>query len=268
MHDFPIRRGSRRSVLVLLAAAVVLALAATPGTALADVLVTPGTAKASRATNAETGTGVYTAVSTITIAEGISGDLPPGTERTALITAPPGWEFRPGPLSTDGSTLVGTTAIAAEATATEITITYTKMPAREVEVVRIGGLFARPAKVDVADGPSIGRGTRGTATIEGFEAVEALTLTIEVGPGKFAAAPVFSPNNLAQAVFQGGTVTQLAAALADLGATGAWAQDANGRFVVYVVNGGFVNEPFEAAFPAGVPGPIALTVARGGLRGG
>jgi hypothetical protein len=80
------------------------------------------------------------------------------------------------------------------------------------------------------------------------------------GSGTFAAAPVFSASKLANVVFMGGTVAQLDAALVANNATGAWAQNAQGKFILYVVNGGFVNDEFKAAFPNGLPNPSALTV--------
>ncbi|MGE3858044.1 MAG: hypothetical protein AB7G21_13890 [Dehalococcoidia bacterium] len=263
-HRTPFSRGLRAA---LSAAAIALAvLGATAGAARADVVITPGTATASRATNGLTGSGDFTEVSTIVIAEGLPGDFPSATRRTVMITAPPGWEFRPGPLSTEASTLAGITSIEAVADASMVTLTYSAIPSREVDVVRIDGLFARPVTGDLPDGDATGRGTNGTATVDGLEGAAAVTLSVEVGPGTFAGTPAFSVDNLAQAVFNGGTVPQLAAALAEVGATGAWAQDVNGRFVPYVVNGGFVNDPFLAAFPNGVPGPIAVTVVRGGIR--
>ena len=78
--------------------------------------------------------------------------------------------------------------------------------------------------------------------------------------GTFAYAPVYSANKLAQVVFMGGTVVQLDAALVAHNGGGAWAQNAQGVYILYIVNGGFVNDSFKAAFPNGLPNPIALTV--------
>ena len=80
------------------------------------------------------------------------------------------------------------------------------------------------------------------------------------GAGGFAAAPVYSASKLAQAVFNGGTVAQLEAAVVAGNGTGVWAQDAQGNFVLYIVNGGFVNDAFKAAFPTGFAGVTAVTV--------
>ena len=79
------------------------------------------------------------------------------------------------------------------------------------------------------------------------------------GPGTFASAPVYSASKLAQAVFNGGTVVQLETAITATG-TGAWAQDSKGVFALYIVNGGFVNDAFKAAFPTGFAGVTAVTV--------
>ena len=83
---------------------------------------------------------------------------------------------------------------------------------------------------------------------------------IGVGLGLFAAPPAFSSGKLALSVFNGGTVGQLDSALAALAANGAWAQDSNGVFRVYILNGGAVNDSFRAAFPNGFAGRVALTL--------
>ena len=83
---------------------------------------------------------------------------------------------------------------------------------------------------------------------------------VGAGRGMFAAPPAFSAGKLALSVFNGGTVGQLDSALAALAANGAWAQDANGAFRLYILNGGFVNDGFKAAFPNGFANQIALTL--------
>ena len=80
------------------------------------------------------------------------------------------------------------------------------------------------------------------------------------GAGGFASAPVFSASKLAQSVFNGGSVAQLETAVTAGGGTGVWAQDANGVFVLDIINGGFVNDAFKAAFPTGFAGVTAVTV--------
>ncbi|MDA0301678.1 MAG: hypothetical protein O2822_04050 [Chloroflexi bacterium] len=80
------------------------------------------------------------------------------------------------------------------------------------------------------------------------------------GAGGFATAPVYSASSLAQAVFNGGSVGQLEGAVTAGNGTGVWAQDSNGVFVLYIVNGGFVNDAFNAAFPNGFIGVTAVTV--------
>jgi len=80
------------------------------------------------------------------------------------------------------------------------------------------------------------------------------------GAGGFAAAPVYSASKLAQAVFNGGSVAQLETAVTAGNGTGVWAQDATGAFKLYIVNGGFVNDAFKAAFPNGFSGVTAVTV--------
>jgi len=254
----------RRSVLIaaLVVAVLVQALAGHGRVAQADVVVTPGTATAPLHTNARTGSGTYTSVSPIVIGEGLEGDFPPGREVTAMIAAPPGWEFRPGPLDTSGSTLAAITSVEAVATATAIEITYSAIPARGIDIVRIAGLFARPVGDEAGDGTTSGLAAAGTAAVSGLAGTPAVRLTSTVGPGTFAASPVFSPDHLAQVVLLGGTADQLARTLTEHGAVAAWAQAPGGAFVVYLVNGGFVNDAFRAAFPGGITLPTALTVVR------
>ena len=81
------------------------------------------------------------------------------------------------------------------------------------------------------------------------------------GAGAFAAAPVYSAGKQASAVFNGGTLVQLDAAITAAGGTGAWAQDKQGNFVAHIVGGGPVNAAFAAAFPTGFAGVTAVTVS-------
>ena len=67
-------------------------------------------------------------------------------------------------------------------------------------------------------------------------------------PG-FASPPVFSKLGVAYVVFLGGSVEELEAANAASGASGAWAQDASGRFSQITIGGpSFVNDRFRATF--------------------
>ncbi|MGE3857478.1 MAG: hypothetical protein AB7G21_11045, partial [Dehalococcoidia bacterium] len=64
----------------------------------------------------------------------------------------------------------------------------------------------------------------------------------------FASAPRYSAGGLAGVVFMGGTLAELEAAAVAGGASGIWAQDAGGRFVLLVVGGpAFVSEGVRAA---------------------
>lgn len=81
------------------------------------------------------------------------------------------------------------------------------------------------------------------------------------GAGSFAAAPVFSAAGLAQSVFNGGTVKQLADAVTAAKGTGVWAQDSKGNFVAFIIGApDSVNAAFNAAFPNGFAGVTAVTV--------
>ena len=89
---------------------------------------------------------------------------------------------------------------------------------------------------------------------------KSLPVTPSPGKGTFASAPVYAMSKLASTVFFGGTAAELDAALITTAASGAWVQDRNGMFFLYIVGGGFVNGAFKAAFPTGLPNPSALTV--------
>lgn len=83
--------------------------------------------------------------------------------------------------------------------------------------------------------------------------------------GCFATTPAFSSGNpqLAQTVYNGGTLAHLDACLRGVGATGAWAQTSTGQFVLYIVGGpAFANAAFTSAFPNGFSGVVALTLVR------
>ena len=237
-----------------------------PAEAQAAVLVTVGTASAPLTTNGAGGTGAFTPVSTIVISEGTPGDFPPANNVTASIGAPAGWEFLPGVLDTSTSTYSGITSLQAVATASKIDLTYTAVPLPGIDVVRIAGLMARPISNATGEGTVSGSGLNGTASISGFNNTVFITLTTTVGDGGFASRPVYSEDNLAQVVFKGGAVAQLARDLRAAGASGAWAQDVRGTFVLYIVNGGFVNDPFNRAFPGGFTMVTPLTIVRDAPR--
>ncbi|MGE3856148.1 MAG: IPT/TIG domain-containing protein, partial [Dehalococcoidia bacterium] len=78
--------------------------------------------------------------------------------------------------------------------------------------------------------------------------------------GALAAPPVFSDGGQAQSVFTGGTVGQLEQAVIEAGAAGAWLQDGEGAFVLFIVGGGAVNGPFTSAFPEGFPAAVPLVL--------
>ncbi len=65
------------------------------------------------------------------------------------------------------------------------------------------------------------------------------------------------------AVFNGGTVAQLAAAVTAAGGSSVWTQDARGIWRNYVVGAPpFVNAGFNAAFPNGFVGVTAVVVVK------
>ncbi len=57
-------------------------------------------------------------------------------------------------------------------------------------------------------------------------------------------------------------LAQLDALLVSSGGSGAWAQSSTGAYLLYIVNGGFVNDAFKAAFPTGFATQVALQVVK------
>lgn len=89
------------------------------------------------------------------------------------------------------------------------------------------------------------------------------TPTPTPGDGTFASAPTFGTGTAGMAVFNGGTVEQLAAAVTAAGGTSVWVQDANGTWRVMVVGAAaFINAGFNASFPTGFAGATAVSVVK------
>ena len=84
-----------------------------------------------------------------------------------------------------------------------------------------------------------------------------------LGSGAFVAPPVFSTGGLALAVYGGGTVDQLEAAVRSAGGSGVWIQDGSGAYQLLVVGGpAFINAPVRTAFANGFTTPTAVTLTR------
>jgi hypothetical protein len=103
-------------------------------------------------------------------------------------------------------------------------------------------------------------GTGTTSPVRGV--VEAPAPPSVPGRTAFASPPTFSAAGFANAVYLGGSVQDLDAALAAAGATGAWAQTPDGEWVLYVAGAGSVNAAFLVAFPQGFTTASALTLVR------
>ncbi len=83
--------------------------------------------------------------------------------------------------------------------------------------------------------------------------------------GVFAALPSYSGSGLASVVYLGGTLDQLEAVAGRVGASGIWLQSSDGGFQLLVVAGpDFLKAAVRARFPAGFPGPQAVTLVKGG----
>ncbi|MGE3858332.1 MAG: YDG domain-containing protein [Dehalococcoidia bacterium] len=91
--------------------------------------------------------------------------------------------------------------------------------------------------------------------------------TVPVVPGAssgaFAAPPVFGASGQAFAVYRGGDVETLEAAVRGVGGTGVWVQDAGGAFRLLIAGGpAFLRDEFVAAFPGGLGPAVAVTLVR------
>jgi len=81
------------------------------------------------------------------------------------------------------------------------------------------------------------------------------------GAGALAGTPVFDATGKALAVFNTGTVEQLASEGVKAGATGIWVQDPSGELQVFVIGGpAFINDQFRAKFPTGLDVTSVLLV--------
>ena len=81
--------------------------------------------------------------------------------------------------------------------------------------------------------------------------------------GTFATAPRFDASGRGLVVFGGGSVDQLASAVRQSGASGAWVQDQTGAFQLLITNGpAFLADAFRAAFPGGLSPSTAVLLSR------
>ncbi|MGE3857887.1 MAG: serine protease [Dehalococcoidia bacterium] len=78
--------------------------------------------------------------------------------------------------------------------------------------------------------------------------------------GNFATPPTFDGASVTVAVFQGGTVDQLSAALIQAGASVALVPDADGVPRLYLLGGGSLNDAFVEAFRDGIPPATSVTL--------
>lgn len=192
---------------------------------------------------------------------------------TVTIFAPAGWTFTAhptvGPIAPVDIVAGGATGIVTpDGSRIVISFLGTNLPGYGIVVVslpmtRVSGAGPLGSMSFAIGGVGRASGTTGTLTgVVARSAAPAPAATPSAGAGTFVAAPVFGSGTLAQVVFAGGTVAQLEAALIANGASGAWAQDASGRFLSYIVGVGFVNNDFYAAFPKGFASATALTVVK------
>lgn len=114
-----------------------------------------------------------------------------------------------------------------------------------------------------------------TVTYDGLGAAEVvLTFNAPGAPGSSSGTggdgslttPVFGSGNIGSAVFSGGTIEQLSAAVIASGGVSVWAQDSAGNWVRYNATAtgatAFMNARFTAAFSAGFAGATAVFVIK------
>ena len=159
------RRLMTVAIAVVVAFALILALAMPVS---ADVTVTPAGGGDTIAAD-DFGTGTYTDLGSIVIAEGVAGDIGEGT---IILNVPTGFEFRTAPapdVAVTGATpeLVATfTSI----TTTQITITVTTASTTETDTLTIGGVSAigvRPTQGTPLASGNIVMDAASTSTIAG-----------------------------------------------------------------------------------------------------
>ena len=82
-----------------------------------------------------------------------------------------------------------------------------------------------------------------------------------VAVGTFTTSPRFGDGHQALAVFNGGSVDQLEAAVSNAGASGAWVQDESGAYHLLLANGPeALRADFKHTFPKGFATATAVTV--------
>ena len=102
-----------------------------------------------------------------------------------------------------------------------------------------------------------------SAVVVMFAAVLAPPAGVNAQPAGFLNAPTYSATGVGYVVFQGGSLDELSAAAAAVGAASAWAQDTSGTFLAFTVDGpSFVNNAFRNAFGSGFSGPTAIVLVR------
>ncbi len=84
-----------------------------------------------------------------------------------------------------------------------------------------------------------------------------------VQQGGFASAPIFDGTGRSLVVFTGGSVDDLGTAAGKTAATGAWVQDGDGVFHLYIVGGpAFVAAGFASKFPNGFTGFTSVLLVK------
>jgi hypothetical protein len=208
---------------------LVLALTAVSATNLwADVTITEPTGgnniSADKALNSTNG-AAFTALGDIVITEGAASDFDVGNYQTLILTAPPGWQFKPGVGTVSYTALRNITAATISVTASDLTVTFSVNGTDKLDVLTISGLQVQPldgADLAASDYIRCLFDNPGTAVIPGIDqdyttfgllnevAGAAKALAMQTQPGATATAgALFSPQPAVAVVDQFGNLRDL-----------------------------------------------------------
>lgn len=204
-----------------------------------------------------TGTGLTAATETITVS-GAASDIEVVLASDIDLDAPASL-VTVTVKDSEGRLVSGTVSIVAGPSSVCTTAGITN-PVTLVKGVANGTVVAQGAS-----GNCIITATSGTSVGTAVEIIGQASPT-QPGDGSFAAAPNFGSGNVGSAVFNGGSIADLADATADADGTGVWVQGTDGNWYRYTVGAtgatAFVNNAFNAQFEDGFAGATAVFVVK------
>lgn len=140
-----------------------------------------------------------------------------------------------------------------------ITFTVDGRAAKETATFNVGQFVAPPGLTLTTPAPAAT--PTATATPAANPAIPANTPAAQ--RGKLASNPVFDPTGRALAVFNGGSIDQLATEAQRVDSKGIWVQASDGSYQVFVIGGpAFLNDQFRAKFPDGFPAVASVLLVK------